>query len=168
MGGARSGKSRFAESLVEASGLKPVYIATGQGLDDEMAERIDRHRQRRAQQWRTVEAAIELPAAVRKEARPGNMLLVDCVTMWISNLMMAKLDVAGELDLLITAVAGRKAPVVLVSDEVGLGIVPDNVSARAFRDHAGMANQAIARLADEVYLVAAGIPLRLKPQPGNA
>ena len=166
LGGARSGKSRFAERSVESSGLTPVYIATGQGIDEEMMERIALHRQRRGKRWRTVEAPIDLPAAIRDEARPGHMLLVDTVTMWISNLMAAKRNIAGEVDALCVALANRKAPVVLVSDEVGLGIVPDNAVARLFRDHAGMANQALAQLADQVYLVAAGISIRMKPQSG--
>jgi adenosylcobinamide kinase / adenosylcobinamide-phosphate guanylyltransferase len=163
IGGARSGKSRFAEQLVEESGLTPVYIATGQGMDEEMVERIALHRRRRGNRWLTVEAPIDLPAAVRNEAKPGNMLLVDTVTMWIANLMAAGRNIAGDVDSLLAAVAARKAPIVVVSDETGLGIVPDNAIARLFRDHAGTANQAVARLADRVFLVAAGIPVCIKP-----
>jgi adenosylcobinamide kinase/adenosylcobinamide-phosphate guanylyltransferase len=168
LGGARSGKSRHAESLIEASGLARVYIATAQALDAEMTERIRHHRERRAGAgWTTIEASLDLAGALAAAARPGCAVLVDCLTLWLTNVLLRAeegggLDVAAE----IAALAGRlprlEGPVVLVANEVGLGIVPDNALARAFRDHAGRLNQAVAAAAQRVVFVAAGLPLVLK------
>lgn len=163
LGGARSGKSRFAEALVEASGREAVYLATGRAFDAEMTARIAEHRDRRGAGWSTVEAPLELGRAIGREARPGAAILVDCLTLWITNLMLEARDVARECDRLTDALRGGLAcPVVLVSSEVGLGIVPDNAMARAFRDHAGRLHQSVAALAQRVVFVAAGLPLVLK------
>ena len=161
LGGARSGKSARAEMLTLAlAGDGPaVYLATSEAGDAEMAARIAEHRARRGSQWVTREAPLDLTDALAGETRP---MLVDCLTLWLSNLMAAGRDIAGEGDRLAAAVAARAAPIVLVSNEVGMGIVPDNALARAFRDHAGRLHQKIAAVADRVELVVAGLPLVLK------
>ncbi|HEY0524405.1 MAG TPA: bifunctional adenosylcobinamide kinase/adenosylcobinamide-phosphate guanylyltransferase [Stellaceae bacterium] len=167
LGGARSGKSRHAESLVEASGLARAYIATAQALDAEMAERIRHHRERRAGAgWTTIEAPLDLSGALATAARPGRAVLVDCLTLWLTNVLLRAEDGGGGVAAEIAALADRlprlEGPVVLVANEVGLGIVPDNALARAFRDHAGRLNQAVAAAAQRVVFVAAGLPLVLK------
>ncbi len=164
LGGARSGKSRLGEALIEASGLAPVYIATGQAGDAEMAERIALHRQRRGPAWQTVEAPLALAGALHQCDRPANAILVDCLTLWISNLMATERDVELASDELAATVTAMTAPVVLVANEVGLGIVPDNALARRFRDEAGRLNQKIAAVARTVYFVAAGLPMVLKQE----
>ncbi len=166
LGGARSGKSGYAERLVgqhaDKHGLERVYIATAEAGDDEMAARIARHRERRGPIWRTVEAPLELAAALRAAVRPGSVVLVDCLTLWISNLMSDGCGVEDAADALVTALGGLDGPVVLVSNEVGSGIVPDNAPAREFRDHAGLLHQRIAALAGRVVLVTAGLAQDLK------
>lgn len=162
LGGARSGKSRFAEQLGEALAGHHVYIATAQGFDDEMASRIARHRADRAPHWHTVECPLDLEAAIRAHDGADRILLVDCLTLWLTNVMLGEADVAaarGGLARLIPRVHGT---LLLVSNEVGQGIVPDNALARQFRDEAGWLNQALARVADEVWFVTAGLPQRLK------
>ena len=161
LGGARAGKSAFAEGLAKGWNQR-VYLATAVVTDDEMAERIALHRARRGHDWRTVEEPVELAAAVRRESTPGTFLLIDCLTVWLGNLMHHGHDVAAAREALLESLATAAGPVVLVANEVGLGIVPDNAMARAFRDHAGRVNQAVARAASRVYFVAAGIPMTLK------
>ena len=161
-GGARSGKSLFAESLVLDAGAQRVYIATAERVDDEMTRRIEVHRARRGQAWRTVEAPIELAQAIGRESTPRTCLLVDCLTVWLGNLMHHGRDVDAAAKSLLESLSAAPGPVVLVANEVGLGIVPDNPLARAFRDHAGRLNQAVARAAGNVHFVAAGIPMALK------
>jgi len=163
LGGARSGKSAHAEMLIAAAGGAPVYVATAEPGDDEMAERIAAHRARRGEGWRTVEAPVALAETLRTEARAGNAVLVDCLTIWLSNLLFAGRDVEAEVEALMIALGKAGGPVVLVSNEVGLGIVPENALARAFRDHAGRLNQQVAAAADRVVLVTAGLPMTLKP-----
>ena len=162
LGGARSGKSRFAESLAPERGVRCVYVATAEPVDDEMARRIAVHRARRGPAWRTVEAPIELARAIERESAPRTWLLVDCLTLWLGNLMHGGLDVDAAREALLESLAAAPGPVVLVANEVGLGIVPDNAMARAFRDHAGRLNQAVARVAGTVCFVAAGLPVTLK------
>ena len=162
LGGARSGKSRHAERLAVQSGLAPVYVATAQALDEEMAQRIAAHRARRGPAWRTVEEPLDLVGVLQREGAPGRIVLVDCLTLWLSNLMVAGRDVAAESARLIEALPGLAGPVLLVSNEVGQGVVPDNVMARQFVDHAGMLHQGIAERADAVVFMAAGLPHRLK------
>jgi adenosylcobinamide kinase/adenosylcobinamide-phosphate guanylyltransferase len=161
LGGARSGKSVFAESLVGAAPM-PVYLATAEAGDDEMAARIAVHRARRGDTWMTVEEPLALPAALRRTAVPGRAVLVDCLTLWLGNLMGAGRDVAAETADLIRTLDDLGAPVVLVANEVGLGVVPATPLGRAFRDHAGRLNQAVAGTADRVVFMAAGLPLALK------
>ncbi|MCF6321543.1 MAG: bifunctional adenosylcobinamide kinase/adenosylcobinamide-phosphate guanylyltransferase [Rhizobiaceae bacterium] len=166
LGGARSGKSAFGENLVKISGLKPVYLATARGLDGEMVERIELHRARReastGAKWETVEEPLALADALQNCAYSGHMVLVDCLTLWVSNLMEAGANVEREAANLVQSLDGLQAPVVFVANEVGLGIVPDNALAREFRDLAGLVNQKIAARADEVFFIAAGLPLIMK------
>lgn len=164
LGGARSGKSRQAEALTlaAAGALPPVYIATAQVFDAEMAERIALHRAQRAGQgWVLREAPLDL-AGVLAEAPAGAAVLVDCLTLWLSNHLLAGHDLEAEGQALRAALAAREGPVVLVSNEVGLGIVPENAMARRFRDAAGRLNQDLAAQAGRVIFVAAGLPLFLK------
>ena len=163
LGGTRSGKSRYAEALLAEHGGARTYIATAEALDAEMAVRIAQHRARRGTGWSTVEHPLDLLAALEAHCLPNSAVLVDCLTLWLSNLMAASRDVAAETAGLTAALGRLPGRVVLVSNEVGLGIVPDNDMAREFRDHAGRLNQAVAEVADEVVFVAAGLPLRLKP-----
>jgi adenosylcobinamide kinase / adenosylcobinamide-phosphate guanylyltransferase len=160
LGGARSGKSRHAEALAAGHGGDKLYIATAQAGDDEMAARIAAHRSRRGPDWSTVEAPLALVEALESAAEP--FVLVDCLTLWISNLLLGGHDIAPQVERLAKAVGARPGTVVVVSNEVGLGIVPDNPLARRFRDEAGLANQRLAQACDEVVLVTAGLPLVLK------
>jgi adenosyl cobinamide kinase/adenosyl cobinamide phosphate guanylyltransferase len=161
LGGARSGKSRHAEGVIaDLRAPNSVYVATAEAGDAEMRARIAEHRARRGAGWTTLEAPLDLIGALDQAGvRPA---LIDCLTLWVSNLLHAGRDVAAEGERLIGALALARAPVVLVSNEVGLGIVPENALARAFRDHAGRLNQRIAAMADRVVFVAAGLPLILK------
>ena len=161
LGGARSGKSAFAEKLAEEHRMC-VYLATAESIDEEMGRRIEAHRARRGDGWRTVEIPLDLPEAIRRESSPEVCLLVDCLTVWLGNLMHHGRCVDAARTALLESLAGAPGPVVLVANEVGLGIVPDNEMARAFRDHAGRLNQAVARVARTVYFVAAGISMTLK------
>jgi adenosylcobinamide kinase/adenosylcobinamide-phosphate guanylyltransferase len=162
LGGARSGKSAYAERLVAESGLQRVYVATGAPGDPEMAERIVQHRSRRGDDWRTVEAPMQLEDALEAEAREGRAVLVDCLTLWVSNLMLAGLDVEARSERLLLLMSRLPGLLVFVSNEVGLGVVPDNPLGRRFRDAQGRLNQAVARAADRVVFMAAGLPLVLK------
>ena len=162
LGGARSGKSRFAEALVAAHVGRRVYLATAEAKDSEMAARIREHRARRGVAWVTVEEPLDLVAALSRERGGGSAVLVDCLTLWISNLMSAGRDVPGEATRLVDSLPRLGAPVVVVANEVGLGIVPDNALARRFRDEAGRLNQAVAAAAQRVYFLAAGLPMILK------
>lgn len=163
LGGARSGKSEYAEGLLTHG--PALYLATGQAFDDEMAERIRLHRDRRGPHWDIVEEPLELAAALDRVLDPARPVLVDCLTLWISNLMHAERDVEAETGLLCEVLARPRGPVVLVSNEVGLGLVPDNRLARQFRDHQGRVNQRVAQTCRRVVFVAAGLPLFLKDAP---
>jgi adenosylcobinamide kinase/adenosylcobinamide-phosphate guanylyltransferase len=160
-GGARSGKSTRAEARARGFAGRPVHIATAEALDGEMRARIAKHRARRGNEWLEHETPLELVAAL-VETDGGGARLVDCLTLWLSNLMHAERDWEEEAKLLIGALRVQKSPVVLVTNEVGLGIVPDNALARRFRDAAGLLNQMVAHAADEVEFVVAGLPLRVK------
>lgn len=162
LGGARSGKSRFSENLALESGLLRHYVATSQIFDEEMRARITQHREQRGEGWVTHEEPLRLSEVLRDVARPDRIVLVDCLTLWVTNLMMAEADVEGEGTALVDSLAQLSGPVIFVSNEVGLGIVPDNRMARAFRDHAGRLHQHLAAAADEVFFVAAGLPLKMK------
>jgi adenosylcobinamide kinase / adenosylcobinamide-phosphate guanylyltransferase len=160
LGGARSGKSRYAESLIAALPPPWSYMATAEAGDAEMAARIDAHRARRGPDWRTIEVPRELTAALKScRTMP---VLVDCLTLWLSNLLLAGADIDAEIAQLEDALAALRAPAVLVANEVGSGIVPDHPLGRRFRDLQGLLNQRIAARAERVVLVVAGIPLALK------
>lgn len=159
LGGARSGKSRFAEGLARQHGGPRTYIATAEAFDDEMRQRIAKHREQRAGDgWVTIEATLD-PASVLPR---GGLVLLDCVTVWLGNLMHHGRDLRAEVAKLCAALEACPAEVILVSNEVGLSIVPENAMARRFRDEQGLANQALAAIADNVYFIAAGLPLKLK------
>ena len=160
LGGARSGKSSHAERLTTANPAPWIYIATAQALDDEMDDRIAEHRRRRGDGWQTVEAPIDLAGALR--AHREAPVLVDCLTLWLTNLMLGDHDIAGAMMALEDALADRAAPAVLVANEVGLGIVPETRLGRLFRDEAGRLNQRIAACASHVVLMVAGLPLTVK------
>lgn len=164
LGGARSGKSRYAQMRAEALAGDPVFVATAEAFDDEMRDRIARHRADRDARWRTVEAPHDLPAAIDALSDSKAVVLVDCLTLWLSNLFLADAGIARAGQLLCNAIARFEGHLILVSNEVGLGIVPDNALARRFRDAAGQLNQAVAATAGEVVLLTAGLPLTLKPR----
>jgi len=161
LGAARSGKSRYAESLIAAEPPPWIYVATAQAGDPEMAQRIAKHRARRGSAWETVAEPNDLVAALAAAARTAPVL-IDCVTLWLSNRMLANADIDSEISALEVALDSRAGATVLVSNEVGAGIVPDNALARRFRDLQGMVNQRLAAHADRVVLVVAGLPLILK------
>jgi adenosylcobinamide kinase / adenosylcobinamide-phosphate guanylyltransferase len=148
--------------MAEAMGGELIYIATAQPFDDEMVERIARHRGERGDRWYTVEAPLALARAITAEAAPNRALLIDCLTLWTSNILLQGLDAEAEVDELITALASSPSPIFVVSNEVGLGIVPDNALARQFRDVAGRLHQQVAELADRVDLMVAGLALQMK------
>jgi adenosylcobinamide kinase/adenosylcobinamide-phosphate guanylyltransferase len=162
LGGARSGKSRYAERLVEGGATAGTYCATAEAGDAEMAERIAAHRARRSPFWRTVEEPLALAPVIAGEATSERPLLVDCLTLWLSNLLFAGKSVDAEAAMLCGALRLASGPVVLVANEVGLGLVPETPLGRQFRDAAGRLNQQVAALADRVVFVAAGLPLVLK------
>jgi adenosylcobinamide kinase/adenosylcobinamide-phosphate guanylyltransferase len=160
LGGARSGKSRYAEGLIGALPPPWIYIATAEASDEEMALRIKAHRARRGADWRTVEAPRDLAAALA--GRGTTPVLVDCLTLWLSNLLLAEADIDKEIERLEKSLTEIAAPVVLVANEVGSGIVPDLPLGRKFRDLQGILNQRMALRADRVVLLVAGLPLPLK------
>lgn len=164
LGGARSGKSAYAERLICESGLDAVYVATAAPGDDEMAERIAEHRSRRSDSWRTVEEPDRLEETLEREAREGRAVLVDCLTLWLTNILLAGADTEGRSRSLVET--ARKLPGlrIFVSNEVGLGLVPETPLGRRFRDAQGRLNQAMAAAADQVVFMAAGLPLLLKGQ----
>lgn len=162
LGGARSGKSRYAQARAEALSQDRIYIATAQAFDAEMEERITQHQADRGAGWQTVEAPLDLPDAIFAHASPDRVVLVDCLTLWASNLLLAEQDAERATRRLVQTLADTKGPLVLVANEIGLGIVPDNALARRFRDIAGRINQATAAAASECVAVFAGLPLVLK------
>ena len=162
LGGARSGKSVFGEKLVADSALSRIYLATATRSNDEMTQRIAHHRSRRGDGWTTVEEPLALVDALTREAGRGRAVLVDCLTLWVTNLMLDNSDIPAECARLVDLVSRLKGRVVFVSNEVGLGIVPENRMARDFRDHAGRLHQSVAAHCAEVYFIAAGLPLKMK------
>ncbi len=171
LGGARSGKSRHAQAVAEAAadqaGARLVYVATAQAFDGEMEDRITRHRTDRDARWRTVEAPIALAATLATEDGADVVMLVDCLTLWVSNLLLADEAIAARTDDLAKTIAGLEGRVILVSNEVGQGIVPDNALARRFRDAAGLLHQRIAAQVDSVDMVMAGLAQRWKGTPSE-
>jgi adenosylcobinamide kinase/adenosylcobinamide-phosphate guanylyltransferase len=165
LGGARSGKSRYAQALAESASPRRLFIATAQAGDAEMAARIVRHQADRGAGWETREEPLELVAALQAEARRDRAVLVDCVTLWLSNLMFAGRDLSNEISVLAKEIGAFNSPVILVSNEVGLGIVPESRLGREFRDWQGRANKELAKACDAVAFLAAGLPILLKPTP---
>lgn len=162
LGGARSGKSRHAEDLADKHQGKRIYIATAEPGDEEMQRRICNHRQRRSTEWETIEEPVDLSRALKRACGEGRLVLVDCITLWLSNLMLRERNIGEEVDHLCMMLPGLGGTLILVSNEVGLGIVPENALARRFRDEAGFANQRIAAACDEVVVMFAGMALKLK------
>ncbi|XQE68527.1 bifunctional adenosylcobinamide kinase/adenosylcobinamide-phosphate guanylyltransferase [Pseudomonas sp. P3C3] len=167
LGGARSGKSRLAERLATQSGLAVTYIATSQALDGEMSTRIQHHRQRRPADWGLVEEPLELARALRDNAAPGRCLLVDCLTLWLTNLLMLDDDtrLAMQRDAFLEALAELPGRIILVSNETGLGVVPLGELTRRYVDEAGWLHQAVAERAERVLFTVAGLPMLLKGEP---
>jgi len=163
LGGARSGKSRFAERLAGESDLQKIYVATGAAHDSEMSERIALHRDQRGPSWITIEEQTDLVGVLSRDCRPGRVVLVDCLTLWLSNLLFADKDLSVETRRLCESVATLQGPCIFVSNEVGMGIVPENRLSRSFRDAQGRLNQAMAQVCRKVVFVAAGLPVLLKP-----
>lgn len=163
LGGAASGKSAFAESLVVQTGRSRVYLATAQAFDDEMQAKVERHREMRGSGWLTVEAPLD-PGAALRDTDASQIVLLDCATMWLSNQMLAESDLTHAQNALLAALSDCPAPVVIVSNEVGLSVVPENALARRFREAQGRLNQALAAQAGLVVNVIAGLPQVLKGQ----
>jgi len=172
LGGARSGKSRYAEELIEAledGNGAGLYLATAEALDEEMSVRIQKHRERRGGNWQTIEETREIVAVLDREARPDRPILVDCLTLWLSNLLFNDLKAGEEIQKLAGFLQSGtlRGPVVFVSNETGLGVTPDNQISRLFVDAQGELNQLIAKLADRVVFVAAGLPQILKDKTAS-
>jgi adenosylcobinamide kinase/adenosylcobinamide-phosphate guanylyltransferase len=166
LGGARSGKTAFAERLAMRYGTKPAYLATAEALDSEMRDRVASHRRVRAGRFETIEEPIALSDALIAAGQLHDVVLVDCLTLWITNMLIANTDVAAAVEELIATLnIIESSRIILVSNEVGLGIVPDNAMARTFRDLAGSAHQRLAEICPDVYFIAAGLPLVLKGTP---
>jgi adenosylcobinamide kinase/adenosylcobinamide-phosphate guanylyltransferase len=169
-GGTRSGKSRFAEQIASNYGAPLCYLATAQSLDDEMGQRIRKHQQRRGDTWKTIEEPLHLAQTLAANDGIFKLILADCLTLWLSNLLLLYEDLGEETETrimddvqrLASTLRGMSTPVIIVSNEVGMGIVPDHRLGRIFRDISGQANQIIAVAASEAWLVASGIPLKLK------
>lgn len=166
LGGARSGKTAFAERLALSGGTRPLYLATAQALDAEMRERVSAHRGAREGRFDTLEEPLDLSGALLVGAQSHDVVLIDCLTLWITNMLLAGRDVAAAVDELAgTLVEMTASRVILVSNEVGLGIVPDNSLARSFRDLAGSAHQRLAETCAHVHFVVAGLPMTFKGSP---
>jgi adenosylcobinamide kinase/adenosylcobinamide-phosphate guanylyltransferase len=164
LGGARSGKSRYAEAVTMTSAAPWIYIATAEPFDDEMRARTGEHKSRRGNDWQTVDAPTDLAGAI-EDVPVDRTVLVDCLTLWLNNLMFRKINIETAIENLEAALAERQTATVLVSNEVGFGIVPDNAEARRFRDLQGRLNQRIAAMAGRVVLMVAGIPMLVKGEP---
>lgn len=166
IGGCRSGKSRYAVKLAEGfAGDRKIYIATACPGDDEMKQRIKQHQKERSKSWTTIEVPVLLPEAIDENSRKSDLILVDCLTLWISNIFLQTNDMdktSKHIERLIQSLANVKCPVILVSNEVGTGIVPENRLARIYRDLTGFANQRVAACSDKVIWMAAGIPVKIK------
>ncbi len=166
LGGAKSGKSRYALDLCNMTGEKRIFVATAQALDDEMYQRIERHKAERGSRWKTVEESLNITEVIQEYDNEDSVILLDCVTLWISNLLMkCKQEdryVSHEVERLAVCLEGVSGTVVVVSNDVGMGIVPDNPLSRRYRDLLGLANQRIARASDVVVMLVAGLPVILK------
>ncbi|HTZ16999.1 MAG TPA: bifunctional adenosylcobinamide kinase/adenosylcobinamide-phosphate guanylyltransferase [Dissulfurispiraceae bacterium] len=162
LGGARSGKSSFALQHSSGAEGRKAFIATAQALDEEMKDRIERHKLERSAEWTTFEEPLSLHQVISRIGSEFDVILVDCLTLWLSNLMMENRDIDAEIVSLISVASTCPSSLLFVSNEVGMGIVPENALARKFRDSAGTLNRRVAEIADEVYLVTAGIPMKIK------
>ena len=162
IGGARSGKSSFALQKASALPGSKAYIATAQALDNEMRERIEKHKKERPEEWMTFEEPLNISALIKDIQDKHDVILLDCLTLWLSNLMLNNLDLEKEIDLFCSSLFTVHCSLFIVSNEVGMGIVPDNELSRRFRDLSGYLNRKVAEIADEVYLVTAGIPIKIK------
>lgn len=162
LGGTRSGKSSFAQKLAEESRKNLLYIATAEAFDQEMTDRIERHQHDRGPDWQTIEESRDIAATIATRSSPQVTILVDCLTIWLSNLMLTDTDIEAASEKLIDALKAAPGPVILVSNEVGSGIVPENPLGRKFRDESGRMNQRVAAISDNVALIVAGLPLCLK------
>jgi adenosylcobinamide kinase / adenosylcobinamide-phosphate guanylyltransferase len=161
-GGARSGKSHYAQNLAKRLSPNPIYLATAQALDSEMEQRILRHQMDRDARWQNHEEPADLAGALRRLDADGAVILIDCLTLWLSNLMLAECDIAAQRAALCALLPTLRATTIFVSNEVGMGIVPDNALSRHFRDEAGRLNQDIAALSHQAYFMVSGLPLRLR------
>lgn len=162
LGGIRSGKSVFAENFVLASNKEPVYLATAEIFDDEMRNRVQKHRSRRDVRWTNIEQSIDILSILERFHNSDKIVLVDCLAQWLGNLMHHQHDVGNAITSLVAGLETIDCEVVFVANEVGLSIIPENKMAREFADYSGQLNQAIAAIASDVYFVAAGLPLKLK------
>ncbi len=165
LGGARSGKSHYAQTLAETSSLEPVLIATAQAQDAEMAERIRRHAAARSAKWKVVEEPEAIAQALGRESGRERIVVVDCATLWLSNIFLSRQDVAAATQKLARSIAEAPGPVIIVSNEVGAGIVPENDLARSFRDAQGVLNQNLGAACEAAVFIAAGFAVCLKPAP---
>jgi adenosylcobinamide kinase / adenosylcobinamide-phosphate guanylyltransferase len=163
LGGARSGKSAYAQALAEAHAFERLYLATATPGDEEMAARIARHQAERGKGWITLEEPLDVASALLTHARIGRVVVVDCLTLWLSNLMLAGRDPGPDVSALADAIRALAGPAILISNEVGMGIVPEHRLGREFRDWQGRVNREIGAACDAVIFVAAGLPLQLKP-----
>ncbi len=161
-GGSRSGKSRYSLEVARQRGRRRAYVATAEGLDEEMRERIQQHRAARGDDFTTIESPLEVAVVLKWQSSKYDVIVVDCLTLWLSNQLRAGRDIEAESERLLGAVTNSAADVVLVANEVGCGVVPDNELARRFRDHAGRLNQQAAEVASQVYWMAFGCPLKVK------
>ena len=162
LGGARSGKSRYALELGESLGVDRVFVATGVGFDEGMRERIDRHRADRDVSWRTVEEVVEVWGVIESECGEGRVVVLDCLTLWLNNLMLEERDVESDLERLVESLEDVEGELILVSNEIGLGLVPDTELGREFRDLHGRMNQRVAGVCDRVLFMVAGLPVVVK------
>jgi adenosylcobinamide kinase/adenosylcobinamide-phosphate guanylyltransferase len=169
LGGARSGKSTFAQKLADQLGKKVVFVATGEPLDEEMQARIEEHKKNRPESWQTLEVPHHVGKAINEKVGDAEVVIIDCITLLVSNLLEGEINVAeaekrvaAEINGLLNVITTMQAHCVIVSNEVGLGLVPDNKLGRIYRDLLGKANQNLAHYASDVYFLAAGIPLKLK------
>jgi len=162
LGGARSGKSRYGEQLAKDSGLEVIYVATAQAYDDEMVKRIEQHKLDRPDHWQSIEEPINLPKIIEESSQSTNVILVDCLTLWLMNLLEAKLDIPTQVDILLSALDQSKSQVIMVSNEITMGVVPMGEMSRQYVDELGRMHQRIAELAQQVTLMVAGIPMSVK------
>lgn len=162
LGGARSGKSRFGEQIAKDSGLEVIYVATAQAYDNEMVKRIEQHKLDRPDHWQSIEEPVNLPQIIEDNSDSKNIILVDCLTLWLMNLLDAKLDIPREVDALLNALSKSSGAVVMVSNEITMGVVPMGEMSRQYVDELGRMHQRIAQQAHNVTLMVAGIPMAIK------